>query len=74
MANEVIDEKSIRYINVGDGQGARPIDAVSIGGKTAQQIGELVDHIDSESTDTEYPSAKCMWTIYGQLENRLKEI
>ena len=74
MANEVIDEKSIRYINVGDGQGARPIDAVSIGGKTIEQIGDLVTTINAESTDTQYPSAKCMWTIYGQLEDRLKAI
>ena len=72
MATE--NDKSIRYINIGDGQGNRPIDAVSVGGKTAAQIGNLVTSISSGSTDEEYPSAKCMWTEIGTIENRLKQI
>lgn len=70
MANEI---ESISYIKLNDGQN-HPIDAMSVGGKTKEQIGDLVTTINSESTDTQYPSAKCMWTIYGQLEDRLKAI
>ena len=43
-----------------------PFDAVTVGGKSAAEIGELVTSIDGSSTDSEYPSAKCLYTIvYG---------
>lgn len=72
MATE--NEKSIQYINLGDGQGDRPIDAVTVGGKSAAEIGTLVTSIDSSSTDSEYPSAKCVYDLMGNLETRLSNI
>lgn len=65
--------ETISYINFGDGE-PHPIDAVSVGGKTINQIGELVTSIDSSSTDSQYPSAKCMYDIIGELESRLSGI
>lgn len=70
MANEVIP---ISYINLGDGEN-HPIDAVTVGGKTINQIGELVTEISSSSTDSQYPSAKCMYNEIGELERRLNAI
>lgn len=72
MATE--NDKSIQYINLGDGEGNRPIDAVTVGGKSAAEIGDLVTSIDGNSTDTQYPSAKCVYDLVGTLENRLKNI
>lgn len=58
--------ESIRYIDFGDGVGNHPIDAVTVGGKSAESIGDLVTSIDENSTDTQYPSAKCVYEmIYG---------
>ena len=58
--------ESIRYIDFGDGVGNRPIDAVTVGGKSVAEIGDLVTSIDENSTDTQYPSAKCVYEmIYG---------
>ena len=68
------NEKTIQYINLGDGEGNRPIDAVTVGRKSAEAIGTLVTSIDSTSTDTQYPSAKCVYDLVGTLENRLKNI
>ena len=75
---------SISYINLGDGQGNHPIDAVSVGGKdlTALQgdfqlksnIVNSSTGLSSESTDTEYPSAKLVYDIIGDLERRLGNI
>ena len=64
--------ESISYIKIGSNN--HPIDAVSVGGKSASSIGNLVTSIDSNSTDDEYPSAKCMYDIIGQLETRLSNI
>lgn len=72
MATE--NEKSIQYINLGDGQGNRPIDAITVGGKSAAEIGDLVTSIDSNSTDSQYPSAKCVYDLIGDLETRLSNI
>lgn len=72
MATE--NEKSIQYINLGDGQGNRPIDAMTVGGKSAAEIGDLVTSIDSNSTDSQYPSAKCVYDLIGDLETRLSNI
>jgi hypothetical protein len=73
MPNE---PETISYINLGDGEGNHPIDAVTLNGKTAVSIMEsgIVTSIDSSSTDQEYPSAKCMYTIFGEVENRLESI
>lgn len=72
MATE--NEKSIQYINLGDGEGNRPIDAITVGGKSAAEIGDLVTSIDSNSTDSQYPSAKCVYDLIGDLETRLSNI
>lgn len=54
----------ISYIQIGEN--IHPIDAISIDGKTLEDIGELVTSIDSNSTDNQYPSAKCIYEmIYG---------
>ena len=74
MANEV---ESISYIQLNDGQDPHPIDAVTIGGKPAstfQTSDKLVTEINASSTDEQYPSAKCMWNIIGNLEARLSNI
>ena len=45
-----------------------PIDAVTVGGKSASdfQEGNLVTSIDANSDDVHYPSAKCIYDIvYG---------
>lgn len=68
------NDKSIQYINLGDGEGNRPIDAITIGGKSATEIGDLVTSIDSSSTDEQYPSAKCVYDLIGTLETRLSNI
>ena len=64
--------ESIRYIDFGDGVGNHPIDAVSVGGKLGeniQVINNLVTSIDENSTDTQYPSAKCVYEmIYGHID------
>ena len=46
-----------------------PIDAVTVGGKSASdfQEGNLVTSIDANSDDAHYPSAKCIYDIvYGE--------
>lgn len=75
---------SISYINLGDGQGNHPIDAVSVGGKTLENLqgdfqlkSNIVNSstgLSSNSTDTEYPSAKLVYNIIGDLERRLSNI
>lgn len=72
MANEI---EVISYINPGDGK-QHPIDAVTVGGKSADdfQQNNIVTTIDSNSTDSQYPSAKCVWDIIGNMETRLSNI
>ena len=57
---------TISYIQLNDGQDPHPIDAMTVGTKSISEIGELVTSIDSSSTDTQYPSAKCIYDmVYG---------
>lgn len=72
MANEI---ETISYIDLGDGN-AHPIDAVTVGGVSASNLQEknLVTSISASSTDSQYPSAKCMWDIIGNIETRLSNI
>lgn len=67
--------QSIQKINLGDGQGDHPIDAVTIGGKTLSELQQnmLVTTLD-DADDYHYPSAKCIYDEIGELENRLKNI
>lgn len=74
MANVV---ESISYIQLNDGQDPHPIDAVTIDGKPAsafQTSDKLVTELSASSTDEQYPSAKCMYDIIGDLETRLSNI
>lgn len=78
--------ESISHIQIG--QNSHPIDAVTIDGKTVSEIkGEFSNDfqlksniitattgLSSESTDTQYPSAKLMYDILGDLERRLSNI
>lgn len=58
------DDNSIQKIRIGDKE--HPFDALTLDGKTKEQIGNLVTSIDENSTDGEYPSAKCIYDIiYG---------
>lgn len=58
------DDNSIQKIRIGNKE--HPFDALTLDGKTKEQIGNLVTSIDSSSTDEEYPSAKCIYDIiYG---------
>jgi hypothetical protein len=62
MANDPTPISHIRLNDILD----HPIDAVTVGGKETGEIGNLVTSIDSNSTDEEYPSAKCVYNIiYG---------
>ena len=72
MANEPM---TIQYIDLGDGE-RHPIDAVTVGGKSASDFQEskLVTSINSSSDDEHYPSAKCMYDIIGNLETALSNI
>ena len=72
MANEV---ETISYIKLSDGEN-HPIDAVTVGGKAASAFQEknLVTSVSSTSTDTQYPSAKCVYTLIGDIETRLSNI
>ena len=72
MANEPM---TIQYIDLDDGE-KHPIDAITVGGKsaTAFQDNRIVTSIDSSSDDEHYPSAKCMYDIIGELERRLSNI
>jgi len=72
MPNEI---ETISYIDIGDGK-QHPIDAVTVGGKSAGdfQQNSIVTTIDSNSTDSQYPSAKCIWDIIGNIETRLSNI
>ena len=72
MANEPM---TIQYIDLGDGE-KHPIDAITVGGKSATDFQEnkIVTSIDSSSDDEHYPSAKCMYDIIGELESRLRNI
>ncbi len=61
MANNI---EPISYIRINEVE--HPIDALSISGKSISEIGELVTFIDENSTDDQYPSAKCLYDlIYG---------
>ena len=61
------EPESISYIRL-DGED-HPIDAVTVGGKSASQLQEngLVTSIDSSSDDQHYPSAKCIYDIVGDI-------
>ena len=67
--------ETISYINLGDGQGNHPIDAVSVGGKTLDQLQQnmLVTTLKN-ADDVHYPSAKCVYDEIGTLEARLRNI
>jgi len=72
MANEITPE-SIQKIKIGNEE--HPIDAVSVGGKTIEQIGTLVNTFDGNVSDhSTYPSAKLVWDTIGDLEQRLSNI
>ena len=66
--------ESISHIQIG--QDVHPIDAVTLGGKSASefQANGLVTSINSSSDDEHYPSAKCVYDIIGDLERRLSNI
>jgi len=78
--------ESISHIQIG--QEVHPIDAVTVDGKTVAQIKsdfgndfqlksniiKSTDSLSSESTDAQYPSAKLVYDIIGDLERRLSNI
>lgn len=71
--------ESISHIQIG--QDTHPIDAVSVGGKTLENLqsdfqlkSNMVTSLSSSSTDTQYPSAKLVYNIIGDLERRLSNI
>ena len=53
-----------------------PIDAVTVGGKSASDFQEnmLVTTINASSDDVHYPSAKAVYTVLGDIESRLRNI
>ena len=52
--------ESIQYINLGDGEGNRPIDAVTVGGKT------IPDNIGGLPTVTSSDNGKVLRVVNGQ--------
>ena len=70
-----MEKESISYINLGDGEN-HPIDAVTVGGKSANafQESKLVTAINASSDDEHYPSAKAVYTVLGDIESRLQKI
>ncbi len=52
--------ESIQYINLGDGEGNRPIDAVTVGGKT------IPDNISSLPDVTSSDNGKVLRVVNGQ--------
>ena len=68
-------KESISYINLGDGEN-HPIDAVTVGGKSASDFQEsmLVTTIDVNSDDVHYPSARAVYMVLGDIESRLRNI
>jgi len=65
MANET--PEAISYIKIGEKE--HPIDAITVGGKSAsnfQEASKIVQSISASSTDEQIPSAKCIYDIiYG---------
>ena len=70
-----MEKESISYINLGDGEN-HPIDAVTVGGKSAStfQESKLVTTINASSDDEDYPSAKAVYTVLGDIESSLQKI
>jgi hypothetical protein len=68
------DPMSIQKIKIGAEE--HPIDAVTVGGKSASDFQEnnLVTSINGSSTDAQYPSAACVWREIGNIEARLSQI
>ena len=68
-------KESISHINLGDGEN-HPIDAVTVGGKSASDFQEsmLVTTIDVNSDDVHYPSARAVYMVLGDIESRLRNI
>ena len=71
--------ESISHIQIG--QDTHPIDAVSVGGKTLENLqsdfqlkSNMVTSLSSSSTDSQYPSAKLVYDILGDIERRLSNI
>lgn len=71
--------QSISHIQIG--QDSHPIDAVSVGGKTLENLqsdfqlkSNMVTSLSSSSTDSQYPSAKLVYDILSDLERRLSNI
>ena len=71
--------ESISHIQIG--QDVHPIDAVSVGGKTLENLqsdfqlkSNMVTSLSSSSTDSQYPSAKLVYDILGDIERRLSNI
>lgn len=63
--------ESISYVQTSDGV-LHPFDAKTLNGKSGFELKDnLVDHIDTNSTTDQYPSAKCMYDIIGDLSSLL---
>lgn len=68
------DIETITHIKVGDI--IHPIETQTLNGKTADnfQIKNLVTEINASSTDTQYPSAKCVYDLMVNIETLLSKI
>lgn len=67
--------ETITHINLGDGQGNHPIDAVTVGGKSLSELQQNMLVTTLENADDEhYPSAKCVYDEIGLIEARLRNI
>ena len=70
-----MEKESISYINLGDGENY-PIDAVTVGGKSANafQESKLVTTINASSNAEHFPSTMAVYTVLGVIESRLQQI
>lgn len=78
---KAVQDVKVNGMSVFDGEEANII-LKNINGKTITGTGDLlleipnnkVTTIDENSTDEEYPSAKCVYDIIGDIESLLQEV
>ena len=68
------DIETITYIKTLDNV-SHPLDAQYLNGHPASnfQLKNLVTSIDSNSSDSQYPSAKCVYDIIGDIKSLLNK-
>jgi len=68
------DIETIKSIKIGDV--IHPIETTTLDGKTSDSFQEknLVSSVDENSTNLQYPSAKCVYDLLGDINTLLSKI